>query len=374
MAAEVSQGEEKVKRVIFKAIKDTDDFKNFRRSFAKHTHVVGPKNKVWKFYDTGPKAGIPVICVPGTSVTCESFFNQCMSLNVRGYRLIAITFPPCETPEEWCINMIDFLDYLEQKSAHFFGTSLGGYLVLTMIKLHPSYVKSAMLNNCFCDTSPFHARMPWMGLKQLRFMPDFYLRRYILSNFPQEDLEIAQALAVDFVVEMMNNLKQKDLVSRLRLNCEKRCIRDTEDYDQSKITVIDVFDRIALPNRMRDQVQELLPNAEYCHVKTGGDFPYLANAHEFSMLMQVHLRKHEPSVEKMYAAEETVNDIIIEEIKFDIVKNDPAKPVLNDAKEPEISEKKESSEEEIEPNDTEIKGDIADPLAGIDVGTSEDEP
>jgi len=343
------------KKVKFSAIKDTDDFKNFRRSFAKHTHVVGARNKVWKFYDTGPKDAMPLIMVPGTSVTCESFFNQCMSLSVRGYRLVAVTFPPCETPEEWCSNMLEFLGYLKISRAHFFGTSLGGYLVLTMIKLHPYTVKSAILNNCFCDTSPFNARSPKIGLSMLKYMPDFYLRRYILANFPQEDLQIEQALAVDFVVEMMNNLKRKDLVTRLQLNCEKRVIRDTGDFDQSKVTVIDVFDKIALPNRMRDQVVELLPNAEYCHVKTGGDFPYLANPHEFSMLMQVHMRKHEPEVEQMFEAD-TVKEIEVEEINFELPKNDPSsvKEVEPERKEESTASAEEEEENEIENQNVQV--------------------
>ncbi|ETN99769.1 SAM domain-containing protein [Reticulomyxa filosa] len=40
------------------------------------------------------------------------------------------------------------------------------------------------------------------------------------------------------------------------------------------------------------QLYELLPGAVHCPMKEGGDFPYLSNHQEFTMLVQVHLRRN----------------------------------------------------------------------------------
>ncbi len=42
---------------------------------------------------------------------------------------------------------------------------------------------------------------------------------------------------------------------------------------------------------MRKQLYRLLPKAKYCPMKNGGDFPYLSHFQEFTMLLQVHLRR-----------------------------------------------------------------------------------
>eukprot|EP00494_Astrolonche_serrata_P004607 UN04621 len=116
----------------------------------------------------------------------------------------------------------------------------------------------------------------------------------------------------------MNNLTQKELASRLLLNCLKRTITKIK-VDHKCITVVDVFDKISLPSKMRDKVKSLLEGAYYCSIKRGGDFPYLANPQEFSMLIQVHLRKHEPDIEsldKKFVAKE--KELVVETLDEEI--------------------------------------------------------
>ena len=47
------------------------------------------------------------------------------------------------------------------------------------------------------------------------------------------------------------------------------------------------MDAVALPEKMRDDLYELLEGARFSHLKSGGDFPYLSRNDEFTMLLQV---------------------------------------------------------------------------------------
>jgi maspardin len=47
--------------------------------------------RVWKYYDWGPKDVAPLICIPGVSGTAESFFKQFLSLSPKGFRVVAVS-------------------------------------------------------------------------------------------------------------------------------------------------------------------------------------------------------------------------------------------------------------------------------------------
>ena len=51
-------------------------------------------------------------------------------------------------------------------------------------------------------------------------------------------------------------------------------------------------DKVNLPEVMRQELYQLLAKAKYAPMKTGGDFPYLSNYQEYTMLIQVHLRRN----------------------------------------------------------------------------------
>ncbi len=65
---------------------------------------------------------------------------------------------------------------------------------------------------------------------------------------------------------------------------------------RSKIAVIDCLDEVAIPERIRDEVYKLYPEAKIMQMKSGGNFPYLSRAEEFNLYLQVHLRNHTPEI------------------------------------------------------------------------------
>jgi len=60
---------------------------------------------------------------------------------------------------------------------------------------------------------------------------------------------------------------------------------------QTKITIIDCLDEVAIPPKVREEVYKFFPDAKVAELKTGGNFPYLSRADETNMHLEVHLRR-----------------------------------------------------------------------------------
>jgi len=243
-------------------------------------------NKPWIYYDVGPKSFIveksvltvtPLIMIHGTSGTADCFFYQQLELSSRGYRVISVQFPSYWDIGSWTKGFQGFLSALNFDKIHLFGASLAMY---------PSQVLSLVLCNSFVDTIPFH-QTPTC-LRMFRYLPEFYLKKYILESFPQKTED---PTTIDFVVEQLESLNGDDLGSRLTLNCLQSHIKSLPaDFDQKIITILDSNDDVVLPQPMRDRLYATFPYAKLALLKSGGDFPYLSCPDVVVMHLQVHLR------------------------------------------------------------------------------------
>jgi len=115
----------------------------------------------------------------------------------------------------------------------------------------------------------------------------------VLSNFPTKVLEVEIANSIDFMVEQLESLNKNELVSRLTLNCTISPSFNPMElpFDKSKITIIDALDDVSIPEKVRNEVYKLYPEAKIAELKTGGNFPFLSRADELNMYLQVHLRR-----------------------------------------------------------------------------------
>jgi len=246
-------------------------------------------DKVWKFYDYGPKETEALILIPGASGTAEIFYKQFLSLCPKGYRLIAVQFPPYMTHDQWCKGLDKFLDKINVDKVHLFGTSLGGFLAQCFIQYRPQRVLSLILCNAFADTQYYKDNAPCAGMFPL--MPEFVLKRMILNNFPEGKLDIDVADSVDFMVQQLEALNQSELASRLTLNCVESTLKPAElPFDKTKITMIDCLDEVALPERVRDELYKFYPEAKIAELRVGGNFPYLSKPDDVNLYIEVHLR------------------------------------------------------------------------------------
>eukprot|EP01102_Stenamoeba_stenopodia_P012379 TRINITY_DN3901_c0_g1_i1.p1 TRINITY_DN3901_c0_g1~~TRINITY_DN3901_c0_g1_i1.p1 ORF type:complete len:295 (-),score=56.88 TRINITY_DN3901_c0_g1_i1:188-1072(-) len=246
--------------------------------------------RVWKYYDWGPKDVPVLVCIPGVSGTAETFYKQFLSLCPKGYRIIAVQPPAYMTHASWTQGFDRFLDLLGLNRIHLLGTSLGGYLALCFLQYRPQRVASLILQNAFCDTSFFQENAPCVQMFSL--MPTFMLQRFLLANFPNKLLEREIAASVDFMVEQLETLDQTELASRLTLNCTSGPVnRETQfQFDSSKATFIDTLDEVVLPEKLKEELYQKLPDAKKAFLKTGGNFPFLSRSDEFNIYLIVHLR------------------------------------------------------------------------------------
>eukprot|EP00466_Bigelowiella_natans_P012640 jgi/Bigna1/128353/aug1.6_g3061 len=248
------------------------------------------EGKDWTYFQFGPTKMAPLICLHGTSGTAETFFCQVMTLGSKGYHVIAAQWPDYWDHGKWVDGFYKFLATINIKKCHLLGVSLGGFMALHFAGRYPDRVQSLILCNSFVDTRPFHQPSAWSTM--LGYMPEFYLKKYILDSFPKGNLPGPHADAVDFVVEQLETLTRKDLGSRLSLNCLPSSVAKYIKSIKEKhpMTILDTVDDVVLPEIMRERLYKAFPNAKQAYIKSGGDFPFLSSHMEVSMHIQVHLR------------------------------------------------------------------------------------
>jgi len=124
-----------------------------------------------------------------------------------------------------------------------------------------------------------------------KFLPEFILKKYVLSFFPLKELEANIADTLDFMVERVETLKQKTLASRVTLNSTAGPLEiNNFPLDSQKISIIDVLDESFIPESIREDLYKVFPEAKQARLKCGGDFPFVSVSDEVNMFIEVHLR------------------------------------------------------------------------------------
>ncbi|TVU31198.1 hypothetical protein EJB05_22876 [Eragrostis curvula] len=251
-------------------------------------HKISIGSKLWRYYDFGPKTVPPLVCIPGIAGTADVYYKQIMSLCMKGYRVISIDVPQVWNHHEWIHSFEKFLDSMNIHHVHIYGTSLGGFLAQIFAQHRPRRVKSLVLSNTFLETHKFAAAMPWSPV--VNWTPSFLLKRYLLTGIRDGPHEPFIADSVDFIVGQVETLSREDLSSRLMLNVNVASVGSLMLPD-SLITIMDTNDYSAVPQQLKDQLNERYPGARRAVLKTGGDFPFLSRPDEVNLYLQLHLRR-----------------------------------------------------------------------------------
>ncbi|XP_072987630.1 uncharacterized protein [Typha latifolia] len=255
------------------------DFVHFKSLVPLHQIPIGSKH--WRYYDFGPKAVPPLVCIPGIAGTADVYYKQIMSLSMKGYRVISVDIPRVWNHHEWIHAFEKFLDTMNIHHVHIYGTSLGGFLAQIFAQHRPrrgdfdeDLKVQATLAFCLC-TMPNH------------LIPPFQSIHVGIRDGPHEPF-IADS--VDFVVGQVETLSREDLSSRLTLNASVASVGPLLLSD-SFITIMDTNDYSAVPQQLKDQLSERYPGARRAVLKTGGDFPFLSRPDEVNLYLQLHLRR-----------------------------------------------------------------------------------
>jgi maspardin len=218
-----------------------------------------------KYNQYGDRSKAPLILLPGTTGTAAVFYQQLLLLGSLGYHVISVEIPAIYTVTSFCQSFARFLDALSLPKVHLFGCSLGGYLSLHFACFYPSRVESMILCNSFCNNAPF--QLSNFQLKVLQYLPDFAIKKYIYDSFPKKS---QYPQIIDFIVEQFETLKAEQVATRLIMNCSKHVLREPQkNLKQHTITLIDTNDHIVLPQKMRQELHNLIPNAKQATIKEG---------------------------------------------------------------------------------------------------------
>lgn len=274
-----------------------EEYKSFRSSVPLKHIPVGENCKVWQIYDTGPRdsrSPAPLVCIPPISGTADVFFYQCLALSVRGYRVLSVSSPPCWSADEWCLAFKELLDHLALEKVHIFGAALGGFLAQKFAEFTRECprVASLVLCNTFTDTAAFKFSE---NSSLFKMTPSIVLKRMIMEGLEVGNTDSAMVAATDFMLERLEGLSQSDLASRLTLNCLP-CHVSPQKVNDLPITIIDVFDKCALSQGVREETYKFYPDAKLAHLKSGGNFPYLSRSEEVNLHLHIHLRNFEKAV------------------------------------------------------------------------------
>ena len=188
---------------------------------------------------------------------------------------------------------MQLLSVLRVDQVHVFGASLGGFLAqkLAQATVKAPRVRSLILCNAFTDTSIFKS-LPKPGV--LKMLPGFALKRLLLNNFPSGSLAQNVADSVDFMVERLEAATRQQVASRLALNSANGYVEPQAISKQDiKITVLHVLEKTVLRDDIYDEMIKCFPEAKTAHLRSGGNFPYLACEDEVNMHIKIHLRQFE---------------------------------------------------------------------------------
>ena len=234
-------------------LSQSQEYQNFRSSVPLKRVSVDSDDpdKCWKLYDCGPKdQKVPLICLPPVSGTADIFYQQCIALSSKGYRVIAAESPAYWSLDDWCTGFRNLLSHLHLEKVHIFGAALGGFLAQKFAEFTRPCprVASLILCNSFTDTSVFkfseQAPMLWL-------MPNPMLKGMVMNGLTEQDgnMDIAIAKACELMKEKLESLGQSELASRLTLNCTPAFVQPNLVNDLP-VTIIDVWDDCALSQQV----------------------------------------------------------------------------------------------------------------------------
>ena len=265
------------------------EYSAFRSSVAQKKVTVSGVE--WIYYDAGPKTiDTPIVFMPPICGTADIYYKQMLSLSALQYRVVSVELPVVWEVQTFCQLFGELLNFLNFSKVHIFGASLGGFLGMKFAEYTHAFprVHSLILCNAFADTAFFHrehiARSFWL-------CPVGVLRSIISRNIhagSADDMSIVRSVA--FMMNRLNQLNQKQLASRLKLNCAESYVQP-HLINHLPVTLLDVFDVNALTDEVRNNLYKCFPESKKAHLKSGGNFPYLSRASDVNLHIQIHLRE-----------------------------------------------------------------------------------
>ncbi len=236
----------------------------------------------WGYWDVGQ--GDALLLIPGTLGRGDVFWNQIDALKDR-VRIVAVSYPDSGGVADWAGDMVQLLDILGITKVSVLGSSLGGYLAQFIAGTFPHRVARLLAANTLhsvdgLDRMPAYAPdLQTAPIADLRAGFGNGLNAWARAHPDQGDL-------VDLLLaEAGGRILQGELRARLQALKSGPELPAVPLADRDIVT-IESNDDPLIPAPIRDAVRARLNPAVAYRFETGGHFPYVARADEYTALLE----------------------------------------------------------------------------------------
>lgn len=277
-----------------------EQLRRFRATHPQKQLAVGSRR--WRYTSSGRRgAGEEcLVFLAGGLQVAEPFFRLILALEDE-YRVIAPTYPPVRSIEEWVEGLRAILDQEGVSRADLVGTSLGGMLAQCFVRRYPQRVSKLVLGDTTVP-DPSYGRKLKLVSRVVTLLPMPLLKLLALRSFsgglsavPESDRAFWQAYFREYTAHRW---------TRARINTQYNCITDfafnytfkPDDLGDwsGKILIIESQDDQAINPALQAALRAAYPQAQVYTFSGGGHVLVITRQHEYLSVLRDFLREGQP--------------------------------------------------------------------------------
>jgi pimeloyl-ACP methyl ester carboxylesterase len=262
----------------------------FRKQHPEQSAVL--QGARWGVIDSAPTARPgsrpTLLLLPGTLGTGEIFWQQFRALS-RNLRLVALTYPAVPSVERFADGAVQILRARGIRKASVLGSSLGGYTAQLLALRQPDFVERLFIANSLCNPHSA-ARGRSRSVEEVEAMPARELkaeRVARVADWPESDPGLALA-------KQVIGMQAGELISARHCKARVLALLRAGELPRvplplERVAVIDCDDDPVLPPAVREEVRARYRGASQHTLPTGGHFPYISRAEQYTAILRRHL-------------------------------------------------------------------------------------
>ncbi|BEU28551.1 alpha/beta hydrolase [Paraburkholderia sp. 22B1P] len=232
----------------------------------------------WRYVDTG-SSGPAIVLLPGSVGTHEVFFKQIRALGDM-HRIVAATYPACETPEQVATAFVSFVRHLKLEGALVVGSSYAAYWLQIVATAHPQLARGYIFGNGFTNGAMVRNH-PLFSETLIAQDADIIQRTWheAVTRHAESELRSMQ-------LDMLGG-RQPASVLRSRL----LAVIGAKDVSvlqlpAERIVVMDCADDPIITTEARDAFAKQFPGATRITLDRGGHYPHVLNPEAYNEVLQ----------------------------------------------------------------------------------------
>ena len=249
--------------------------------------AIKVRGLVWRVIETrGAKDGPTLLMLPGTLGTASIFKDALRSLGTRVH-MVSVTYPMIEDIHRLADSLAALMDKLGIPRASIVGSSLGGFLAQHFAARHAQRVQQLILGNTLCDPGLTRRLVGRQPVERLRATPASAHRAIVLASvksWPETDpaTKKLKAVLIDSGTRLLSARAMKARVLAVQAAPAVPPLSVPADH----ITILDTEDDPLLPREVQDSVLRRYPGAHHVRLSSGGHYPYIVRATDYTAVLE----------------------------------------------------------------------------------------